>query len=231
MTQNPKGKKLNPSVSSTWASSSSNQSVLPVSYPYKHSPLRINLSGFQLVQSKDKSPYNARPHRNHFHPLTSLTHARHKGWLFLSPFLTNPYSLQVILSIPDTLPWKPFPLLPEMTHGSMWHTCFLTSNEPTNPMCLPTVVFPGDLWPEGTGPFLSSSTFCLPWIYWLHFWCLFFDLVWAQMWDVVHFSAMGINAKIFTKFLQNFTEFLQNSLMTPHNGRKFFCKIKGFRLT
>lgn len=86
MTQNPNGKKLKPSVSSTWASSSSNQSVLPVSYPYKHTLLRINLSGFQLVQSKAKSPYKARPHRNHFHPLTSLTHASHKGRLFLSPF-------------------------------------------------------------------------------------------------------------------------------------------------
>lgn len=40
--------------------------------------MRINLSGFQLIQSKGHSPHNIRPYRNYSHSLTSLTHPRHK---------------------------------------------------------------------------------------------------------------------------------------------------------
>lgn len=45
-----------------------------------------NLSGFQFIQSKDEIPYKGRPYRKHSHPLASLIHISHKGWLFLSPF-------------------------------------------------------------------------------------------------------------------------------------------------
>lgn len=58
MAQNPKGKKVKASVSFTQVSSSCNQSVLPASYPFKKTLLKIsiNLSGFQLIQSKGQSP-------------------------------------------------------------------------------------------------------------------------------------------------------------------------------